>query len=85
MNETKILLYTKSGCPWCQGVLDLFAEKDVQFEEREVYGNKEWFAEMVGKSGQEKAPVLDFGGEVLADTDREAVALFMKSRDYKNF
>jgi len=29
-----IILYTKKGCPWCVGVLELFAEKHIAYEER---------------------------------------------------
>ena len=69
-----IILYTKRGCPWCKGVLDLFAEKHVPYEEREVLGNKAYFDELVAKSGQTKTPTLDIDGEIIADSDREAVA-----------
>jgi len=69
-----IILYTKRGCPWCKDVLDLFAEKGVKYEEREVLGNKTYFDELVAKSGQTKTPTLDIDGEILADSDREAVA-----------
>jgi glutaredoxin 3 len=68
-----IILYTKTGCPWCKGVLDLFAEKGVKFEERDVLKNQEYFDELVIKSGQTKTPTLDINGEIIADTDREAV------------
>ena len=73
----KIIIYTKTGCPWCKGVLDLFQEKGmkegVDFEVREVIQNKAYFDELVAKSGQTKTPTLDRNGEILADTDREAV------------
>ncbi|MSU56417.1 MAG: glutaredoxin family protein [Candidatus Taylorbacteria bacterium] len=73
-----LIIYTKSGCPWCRDVLDFLNEKKVAFEEREVRGNKEWFDEMITKSGQTKAPTLDFMGEILADTDRDAVEVWLK-------
>lgn len=73
----KLIVYTKLGCPWCRSVIDFLCEKNIAFEEREVRGNKAWFDEMVQKSGQEKAPTLDLDGEILADTDKEAVAQFL--------
>ncbi|MDO8594354.1 MAG: glutaredoxin family protein [bacterium] len=75
-----LIVYTKTGCPWCIAVLDFLNEKKVVFEEREVRGNKAFFDEMVKKSGQSKAPTLDLDGEILADTDKEAVELFLKQR-----
>ena len=75
-----LLVYTKSGCPWCRDVLDFLREKEVVFEEREVRGNAQWFDEMVKKSGQSKAPTLDLMGEILADTDRDAVELWLRGK-----
>lgn len=81
----KIILYTKTGCPWCKGVLDLFAEKGVKYEEREVLGNKAYFDELVAKSGQNKTPTLDIDGEIIADSDREAVAAYLKGKGVLGF
>lgn len=80
-----IILYTKTGCPWCKGVLDLFKEKGVTYEEREVRGNKVYFDELVAKSGQTKTPTLDIDGEIIADSDREQVAVYMKSKGVAGF
>ncbi len=76
----KLIVYTKLGCPWCRAVVDFLSEKKVVYEEREVRGNKNWFDEMVKKSGQTKAPTLDLNGEILADTDRDAVEVFLKQQ-----
>ena len=75
-----LIVYTKLGCPWCREVVAFLKEESVSFEEREVRGNKEWFDEMVKKSGQEKTPTLDLDGEILADTDREAVEKWLKEK-----
>jgi glutaredoxin len=75
-----IIVYTKTGCPWCKGVLDLLNEKAVRFEERDVRKNPAFMEEMVKKSGQTKAPTLDIDGEILADTDRDAVEKFLAQK-----
>jgi glutaredoxin len=80
-----IILYTKTGCPWCKGVLDLFAEKHVQFEEREVRGNKAFYDELVAKSGQDKTPTLDIDGYIMADSDKDQVAAYMKEKGVEGF
>ena len=80
-----IILYTKTGCPWCKGVLDLFAEKGVKFEEREVTGNKDYFDELVKKSGQTKTPTMDLDGVITADSDREEMEKILKERGYPGF
>jgi monothiol glutaredoxin len=80
-----IIIYTKTGCPWCEGALALLREKNVPFEEREVRGNKEYFDEMVAKSGQSKAPTLDIDGFILADTDRDQIAAYLKEKGVAGF
>jgi len=80
-----IILYTKTGCPWCKGVLDLFKEKNVQFEEREVTGNKAYWDELVAKSGQTKTPTMDLDGEITADSDREQIGAILKAKGYPGF
>lgn len=81
----KIILYTKTGCPWCEGVLQLFKEKNVVFEEREVRGNKEYYDELVKKSGQDKTPTLDIDGFILADSDKDQVSEYMKGKGVLGF
>jgi len=76
----KLIVYTKMGCPWCISVVDFLTEKNIEFEEREVRGNKAYFDEMIQKSGQTKAPTLDLDGAILADTDREAVEQWLREK-----
>ncbi len=75
-----VTVFTKSGCPWCEGVLEYLNGAGVAYEEREVLGNPALFEEMEKLSGQRKAPVVVVDGEVLADTDRDAVEAFLRAR-----
>jgi len=81
----KIILYTKNGCPWCKEVLELFAEKSVSFEEREVHSNPQYFEELKNKSGQEKTPTMDLDGEIFADIDKKAIKKVLKEKGYPGF
>ena len=78
MMAKNIIVYVKTGCPWCIGVTSFLKGKSVVFEERNVTENKGFFDEMVAKSGQSKAPTLDIDGHILADSDKEAVADYLK-------
>ncbi len=80
-----IILYTKTGCPWCAGVLELLRDKSVPFEEREVRGNKAYFEELVKKSGQDKTPTLDIDGFILADSDKDQVSAYLKEKGVPGF
>jgi len=77
--DKKIVAYVKTGCPWCIGVTDYFNENSIPFEEKNVTESKELFEEMEKLSGQTKAPVVLIDGHMLADTDREAVDVYLKS------
>ncbi len=80
-----IILYTKKSCPWCDDVRDLLSENNVRYEEREVLSNKRFFDEMVAKSDQSKAPTLDIDGEIIADSDKDQVAKYLKDKGVKGF
>lgn len=75
-----LIVYTKTGCPWCRDALTLLREKKVAFEEREVRGNAAYFEELKQKSGQEKTPTLDLNGTILADTDAPAIEVFLREK-----
>lgn len=74
-----IIVYTKTGCPWCIGVTEFLKEKAIDFEERNVTENENYFIEMQAKSGQTKAPVVDIDGKIIADTDKEEVERELQS------
>lgn len=68
-----IIVYTKTGCPWCIDLTEYLNEKGISFEERNVIENESYFVEMQAKSGQTKAPVVDIDGKIIADTDKEEI------------
>ncbi len=69
----RVTVYTKRYCGWCDEVLDLLRSRGLEFEEREVYSNRQHFEEMVRKSGQWLAPVVEIDGHLLVDTDASEV------------
>jgi glutaredoxin 3 len=75
-----IIVYTKAGCPWCNGVLDFLNEEGIQYQEKEVTSNKAHFDEMVRLSGQIKAPTLDIDGHILPDSDKDQVEKYLKDK-----
>ena len=75
-----IIVYTKTGCPWCIGVTDFLIENNVTFEDRNVTDNVEFRKEMEEKSGQTKAPTLDIDGEIIADSDKEEVERILMAK-----
>jgi len=74
----EIIVYTKTGCPWCIGVTSFLKEQGMDFEEKNVTQDENLMKEMVELSGQSKAPVVVLNGTILADTDKEAVQAFLE-------
>ncbi|MDP2593299.1 MAG: glutaredoxin domain-containing protein [bacterium] len=79
-----LIIYTKTGCPWCNEAREFLKRRNISFEERGVLSNPEFFDELRQKSGQEKTPTLDLNGEILADTDAEAIEEFLKKQGILN-
>ena len=76
----RLIIYTKTGCPWCEEVLDFFDQNSIEYEEKEVISNSEFMEELKSKSGQSKAPTIDIDGEILADKDVGVVKDFLKQK-----
>ena len=72
------ILYIKTGCPWCDDVIDYLDRQRIEVETIVVSGNREAMAEMVALSGQSKAPTLDWHGKVLADFGVEELVPFLR-------
>lgn len=76
----KITVWTKLGCGWCDEVIDLLQSRKLPFEERVVTGNRALFQEMIQKSGQSLAPVVQIDDHLLIDTDADEVAGYLDRR-----
>lgn len=61
------ILYVKTGCPWCEEVIDFLRDHGIGYREKNVTQDSAAFEEMRAKSGQGKAPTLDWHGKILAD------------------
>ncbi len=75
----KPILYIKTGCPWCDEVLDYLDAHRIAYEKITVSGNREAMQEMVDLSGQSKAPTMDWDGEVLADFGVDELVPFLRA------
>ena len=59
---------------------DLLRFRKLPFEERVVTGNRAYFEEMVEKSGQWLAPVVQIDDDLLIDTDADEVESYLNQR-----
>lgn len=68
-----IIVYTKTGCPWCANMKIFLEENDIEYQEKNVTQNDDYYNEMKELSGQDKAPTLNIDGQVFADADVEDI------------
>jgi glutaredoxin len=73
-------LYVKTGCPWCEEVIEFLDAKGIPYTPVVVSGNREAMQAMIDLSGQSKAPTMDWAGEVLADFGVDELVPFLKSK-----
>lgn len=80
MKSVRPVFYTKTGCPWCEEAREVLHSRGIPYDEKVVSSDPEAFAEMRRISGQSKAPVLDWAGEILADFGAAELEPFLAKR-----
>ena len=75
-----LIVYTKTDCPWCEEVIGFLKEKNVEYEERNVFKESDYLYELRMKTGQELCPTLDLDGDILPDAGKKEVEEFLISR-----
>jgi glutaredoxin 3 len=77
------ILYVKTGCPWCEQAIEILDENGVGYHLRNVTEDAQQFAEMKDKSKQDKAPVLDWHGQILADFGPDELYPFLRAHNVR--
>jgi glutaredoxin 3 len=77
------ILYVKPGCPWCTEVESFLSGHGVGYREKNVTQDSTARTEMERKSGQSRAPTLDWHGDVLADFGVEELVPFLRKHNVK--
>lgn len=81
--QTLPILYVKRGCPWCQEAIEFLDEHGIGYRLKEVTTDAAAADEMERKSGQTKAPTLDWDGKVLADFGTDELVPFLRQHNVK--
>lgn len=77
------ILYVKAGCPWCEEVIEFMDKNGVSYRQQVVSEDPNAMKEMQQKSGQTKAPTLDWRGKILADFDVDELVPFLRKQNVK--
>ena len=72
----KIRLFIKPHCGWCHLAMCWLDERGIKYELIDVLAKGSAFQEMVNLSGQQRSPVIEVDGKVLADFGPEELAKF---------
>jgi glutaredoxin 3 len=79
MQKPELILYTKTGCPWCELAEEYLHEHAYKFRRVDLRKDRVAFEEMRRVSGQSYAPTLVVGDEVLPDFGPEELEHFLKT------
>ena len=77
------ILYTKPDCSWCHAAVEFLDEHGIGYRMKDVTADSSAADEMKQKSGQTKAPTLDWNGKILADFGTEELVPFLRDRGVK--
>jgi glutaredoxin len=83
MAEELPILYVKPGCSWCDDAVEFLDGHGVGYRIKDVSRDSAAFAEMQRKSGQTRAPTLDWHGKILADFGTEELIPFLQEMEVK--
>lgn len=83
MADSLPILYVKPGCPWCDEAVEFLDDHGVGYQQKDVTRDDAARAEMQRKSGQTKAPTLDWQGQILADFGLDELVPFLRQQNVK--
>ncbi len=69
----KVKIYTTPICPVCEMAKKFFKNEEIEYEEIDVFNNKEKAKEMVEKSGRKTVPVIEIDGEFFPGFNKKKI------------
>jgi glutaredoxin 3 len=74
----RVRLFIKPYCGWCHRAMHWLDQHSIDYQPVDVVSDEAAFHEMISRSGQQLAPVIDVDGKILADFGPEQLAVFWK-------
>lgn len=81
MSSTSMILYVKTGCPWCRVAEDCLDKSGYKFQRIDVRQGPVAFNELRRISGQAYAPTLVVGELVLSNFGPDELEEFLKEHN----
>ena len=79
MAEVKV--YSTPSCPYCYTLKEFLKEHNVEFEDINVAQDEKAQKEMVKRSGQVGAPVVEIDGEMIVGFDKEKICKLLNLKE----
>ncbi len=79
MKQSALILYVKTGCPWCVIAEEYLDRHGYRYERVDVNEDRAAFDEMKRMSGQTYAPTLVSAEKVLPDFGPEELETFLRN------
>jgi glutaredoxin 3 len=76
-----VKVYTTPACPYCYTLKEFLKENKVDFEEVDVAQDEKGREEMIKKSGQMGAPILDINGQIVIGFDKAKILELLKIKE----
>lgn len=77
-----VTVYTTTTCPWCVKTKEFLTSLNVQYEVKNVSGDKAAAMEMVKKTHQMGVPVTQIGEKFIVGYDPDALTAELKAGGY---
>ena len=76
-----VRLFVTPACPYCYTLKEFLKEHKVKFEEIDVSEDEKARDEMIKKSGQMGAPILDIDGEIIVGFDKAKITKLLNIKE----
>lgn len=77
----KITIYSTPTCHFCHMAKDFFREKEIEFEDFNVFSDVEKRKEMVDKSGQMGVPVIIIKDQIIVGFNKPKIVELLGIKD----
>lgn len=77
----KVRLFITPSCPYCYTLKEFLKEKNIEFEEIDVFQDEKAKEEMIKKSGKMEVPIIEINGEIVIGFDKEKICKLLNIQD----
>ena len=77
----KVRVFSTPSCPYCVTLKEFLKEHQVEFESVNVAEDAQAREEMIKKTGQMEAPIVEIDGEVIIGFNKKKICQLLNIKD----